>query len=247
MKLSYDGAWADLVGMWRASHSVLLIVAGAFLFLPDFLVGLVAPFPESDATTLREILQVMVAYIRGNAPLLLAVQLIGLFGSIVIYVLLLDRRRPTVADALRYAAALFLPVFVAVWLGNLASLLLLFSLILPALYLSARLAVTQPLMAERDLRNPLDGLTASFAMTRGNGWRIVGLLLIVLIVAQIALSAVTFVVGGIFAFFASSEISIAISALLDAAASMIIGLLLLLVSAAIYRQLSATPQPAAGS
>lgn len=196
MKISYSDWWDDIVALLRANARILTAVAGAFVFLPVLVAGLflteMAPLPEN--ATLNDVVERSLAYYRENWLPVLAVMLVTTLGQLLIFIVLLDRARPRVADALRLAAPAFLPFFIV---GILTSLIIGLGGMLffvPALYLIGRVQLSGPaLVAER--LNPLQAIARSFALTKGQGWRIFFFAFLVFLVAKVIQRATVGVVG----------------------------------------------------
>jgi len=249
--LSWDAAWQDVVLMARAGGANVLVIAGVFYLLPTLAIELWLPLPQLKSLDWDGIRQLN-DFLVENAPLLLVTTLAGWFGTAAIYRLLLDNRRPTVGEALKAATALFISVVLLNWLTGFALLLGLFAFIIPGIYLLGRTAVAVPALMAENIPNPIAAFNRSLELTRGNGWRTVGLILIVVVVAEIASSAVQFVVGILVGAVTSGEVERGLIALLAAGLTTLQGLLFVVLSTAIYRQLadfhpSARPRPAAGS
>lgn len=241
-KFSYDAVWADLVSMTRTNASLLIALAGVFLLLPSFAKLLFAPPPPFSFDL--NAMKAMNEYFRDNVGLLFLLNIPIWLGSAAILALLLDPRKLTVGEALAGSLALLLSVVLLTWITQFAIYGGFLLLVLPGLYLVGRLATAVPaLMAER-LRNPITALKRSLDLTRGSGWRIAGLVAIVWGVAYILAVAISTVLGIILTLAIPAVGQPAALALLGAALEAGIALLMLLLGAAIYRQL-APAQPVA--
>lgn len=243
-KLSYDATWTDLVAMTRANASVLAILAGAFLFLPNFAQLLLAPMPEPKTFDWNAI-KAFNEYFRENMVVLLLCKLPVWFGTAGLFALLLDPRRPTVGEALHSALLLLLSAIVLDWLTQLATFGGFLLLIIPGVYLVGRFALAAPAQMAERLRNPLAAIRRSFILSRGNGWRIVGLLLLMAVVTIIAGKAITSVIGIVLALTLPKSMDIVMQNLLQAGVAAATALVVILFCAAIYRQLAPTVAPVA--
>ncbi len=238
-RLSYDAAWADVVAMFRANRALLATVAGSFLFLPGLARLLWAPMttlPTPDA----EGIALINAYLRDNLGLLFVTQLAIWLGTAALLLLLIDRGKSTVGEAIKSAATLLLGFIVIDWLAQFAVFFAgLFLFVLPGIYLLGRLSVAGPALVAERIANPLTALQRSFDLTRGNGWRVAGLVLLVWSVAFICGFALTAVLGSLVQLILPDEPATAVVATLQAAVGAGTSLALILLAAALYRQLNA--------
>ena len=242
-KISYDAVWADLVSMARTNASVLSVLAGVFLLLPNFAQLLFAPPPEFEHFDLNAV-KAMNDYIRENIVVLILCNLPVWLGSAAILALLLDPRRLTVGEALTGSLALLISVILLNWITQFAIYGGFVLLILPGIYLVGRLAAAAPAQMAERLRNPITALKRSLELTRGNGWRIAGLVLLIAVVATIFTAAINFVLGIVVTLLVPASALPASAALLRSVLGAATALLILLLGAAIYRQL-APANPAA--
>ena len=247
MTFSYDRVWADVVAMVRANGTLLATLAGAFLFLPSFALWLFAPMPEPPSGggggDGGEGLRFLSEYYRTNWPGLLLVSAIGTFGQAAIVSLLLDRDRPTVGEALAKAGRLFPMYFL---LGLMTSLIMGMGfalLFVPGIYLLGRLTVAAPVMIGENVANPVEAIRLGWNYTKGLGWRIAGLVLLIGIVGWIGFSATTSVVGVVAGLVLPSEASAVVKAAADALGGAALALLVAVLTAAIYRQLRGGDAP----
>lgn len=235
--LSYDDTWADLVAMARSNASVLLVLAGVFLLLPSFAQALFAPPPRVESIDWNAV-QTLNTYFQENMLTLLACQLPVWIGSAAILLFLLEPGRLTVGQALSSAAALTLSIVVLNWLLNLAVFGGFLLFLLPGIYLLGRLSLAAPVQMVERLRNPLTPLTRSMALTRGNGWRIAGLVLLISVVATVFASALNAVLGVGLSLLLPDSVGPTIATLIRSAIGAVSALLILLLNAALYRQLA---------
>lgn len=234
-KLSFDAAWADLVAISKTNASVLAILAGAFLLLPNFAELLFAPSPNIKSLDLHGLRQ-MEEYYQQNALVLLLCNLPVWLGSAAILSLLLDPRRLTVGDALKSGLRLLPSVVVLNWLTQFMIVSGLLLLLVPGLYLIGRLMLAAPAQMAERIGNPFRAIGRSFALSTGNGWRIAGFVALVVVVAIIVASAANAVFGIVFSLVLPKDVLGEVLALLRSAIAATTALLLLLVGAALYRQ-----------
>ncbi|HEX6376590.1 MAG TPA: hypothetical protein VFZ91_12820 [Allosphingosinicella sp.] len=235
MKFSYSAVWADLMSLLRAHASLIATVAGVFIFLPALLVAHFLPQPVTqDFSRLGE---VWTEYLGANWHWLILNALVSMTGQIAI-LMLVFRRGITVGGAIAAALAL-LPFFFLTAL--LSSILIGFGfvlLIVPGLYLLGRLGPVNAVVVAEERRNPIDALTRCFALTKGHGWAVLGLILLVAIAAAVAIGVATTLLGILFVLVAGRDLGALLALIVSAAGNAALVTLLLLLGAAIYRQLS---------
>ncbi len=239
MTFSYDRAWNDMARMARAHSEFLAILTGLFMMVPDFVRNLFLPVPII-ATFDDEGIKAVQAYFLDNSGWLFLINLPVLLGSATILNLLLDAKRPTVGQALA-TSFVMLPSVLAL---NLLTQFAIFGgflmFIVPGLYLIGRLSVASAWqMAHRNM-NPLTAFARSMAMTRGHGWAITGIVLLFVVVSAIVARAAGAVLGIILSFVIPAMSLGSVAAFLSAILSSLILFVLLLLAAAIYRQLAAS-------
>ena len=145
--------------------------------------------------------------------------------------------RSTVDEALRVALRLLPVFFAAEIIGNLALGAGIALLIVPGIYLLGRLATVGPLVVARRMTNPITAIGDGWRMTEGRGWRIAGLVVLVGLVAWITLSAVSSVLIVIGSLTVPEGSRSMIAGLTNALSSAGLSTLMVVLGAAIYRQL----------
>ena len=244
MKLSYSAVWNDVMAMLRPNVAVLAAIAGAFLFLPALLLGHFLPPRDPDPA---RPLAGMIEHIGANWPWHLLANIVNMAGAIAMLLLLLDRGGRTVGNAIG-AAVLILPFY---FLASLLSMLIvgvgLVLLIVPGLYLYGRLAVIGPVVVAEGLRNPINAVRRSFEVTRSNGWRVLGLVVLIALAGVIVSYALTAVLGTVFYLLAGQDTGRLLVLILNSLAAAALSTLLLVLSAAIYRALAATGPSTSGT
>jgi hypothetical protein len=236
-KFDMGAAWDDATALVRAHLPLTGILAGLFFFLPGMVVALLGPVPLAPPAnaTPEQLSEMLMADLRLQFPWLLAIVVASTIGSVAILRLWLARSGTSVGEALAFAF-LMLPTLVAIFLiqsfiFGIAFLLL----IVPAIYLIGRLAAVYPLLADRDLKNPVAALQGSWKLTEGNGWRVA--LFVILFV--VVLFVVTSIISGITGLFGQhGSFGYLIGSAINSAMSAAFGLFNTAVIASIYRQLT---------
>lgn len=235
MKFSYSAVWADTVALLRSHASLLLTVAGVFLFLPTLLVAHFLPQPE--ATSFERLAQLWGEYASANWHWLLLSRLIGMIGSIAI-LLLVFSRGITVGGAIAASLALLPAYFLASLLGSVAIFIGFLLLIVPGLYLMGRLGPLNAVVVAEGHKNPIAALRRCWALTQGQGWAVLGLFLIVALAAAIVVAVASNLLGIVFVLVAGRDVGALLTLIVATAGNAAMMTLVLVLAAAVYRQLS---------
>lgn len=236
MKFSYSQVWNDAVEMLRNNGAIVIALAGVFIFLPALVAAyfLTPPVPK----TLGEMLPMWVEYVKANGHWLLLERLFEMVGAISLLLLLLDARGRSVG-ALISAAVMILPFyFLATLLSSVLFAIGLMLFIVPGLYLLGRLAFVGPDVAIAGTRNPFAAITRSFAQTKGNGWAILGLLMLIAIPGTIIAGVAGMLLGLLFLAVAGQDVGAFLTQIVQALAGAVLGVVILAVIAALYRRLA---------
>jgi hypothetical protein len=210
-KLSIGTAWAEAAAFVRNERRLLAPVVLGLVMVPAVIASMVQPDaspgarPEPGGWMIVTLITLLAMIIGQLAIALLAT---GWRGSVGAAIGRGVKRLPTLILA---GFAIMIPIFIAMTVimllsgvepggdglgsrssaGPASSLLVL--LFVPAvLYLAVRLLPLVPIVANSD-HGPITALKRSFAMTRGNFWKLLGfvlLLAIAFLVAGVAISAV---------------------------------------------------------
>ncbi len=237
-KFNQNEVWADAVRLTRTHWPALIAIAGAFVFLPTLLVNHF--FPMGDPPTgpdLQPVVRFILDYYRENALPVVLQSLVVMTGSAAM-LRLVFAGGGTVGGALLFAIAL-LPVYsILVVLANLAIGIGLALLIVPGLYLWGRLLPAGPAMVAEERRNPFDALKRGFELTKGHGWLVVSLYLLVMIPGGILMLVVSQLTGIAFILAAGQPLGTLLGMIVLCALQALLTALLAMLSAAIYRALA---------
>jgi len=192
-----------------------------------------------------------------NWPLFLILSVAQFIGTLSLLALLTDRARPTVGEALQrglkstpsYLAAqilvaLFAGVVVGLPLGILGQfvppavvVLVGFFLIIVVLYLFVKFSLIAPVIAIENQLNPITAMRRSWALTKGNSFRLVGFFLLLIVAIGIVSVLVTSVLALVLSAFGESVANIG-NGIVSGLANAVVAALLLTVLAAVHRQLA---------
>jgi len=266
-KLDMGKAWTETTGLIGTNRDTIGAVAGLFFFLPSFALALLAPEvtnPEPiptagadpQAVMQAAIDQISTAY-TDNFLLFFVLSVVQFVGSLALLALLTDSARPTVGEALALAvksiptylgaqilSALAAGIVIGLPLGLMAAaapppvvVIAAFVLILLALYMFVKFSLIAPVIVIDGERNPVNALTRSWRLTKGNSFRIVAFMVLLFVTIGIIAALVSGIIGLVLSAGGTQVAQIGngvVSALVNAA----VGVIFLVVIAAIHRQLA---------
>lgn len=238
-KLDLSACWNDVMHLFRANRELLLGVAGVFVLLPGLAFALFVSRPENPAgAEIETLYRLMLEFYTDNVFWIILVGLANGFASVVMLVLILDSRKPSVGEAMRKGVSILLPYYALGILSNMMVFLGSLAFVLPGIYIFIKLVVAGPAMiAERSYNIPA-AMRRSWALTKGNSGRV---LLFVLVVAVTAffvyLTSVT-VIGLVIRLAVDGGLADTLTTLVDSVISMFLTVLMVCVYAALYRQLA---------
>lgn len=246
MTLDVAGVFADAWQMWKRDRELLLAVVGLFLFLPDLVIELyVPPMPVptgaiTDPAVMKSWWPQVEAWSSHYSPIVTIAGLAAMFGTLMIFTLYLDPRRPNARVALLRTLTLAPCYLLAALLISLAVNIGLLLFVLPGLYALGRLMLSVPALVADRTRGVLGAISRSLALTAGNGLVLAGFACIALF-AESLLSSPFHALGK--AMDGAPMANPVVAVLLDtgAAAGVAAGLLgAILIEVALYRRLAAS-------
>ncbi len=268
MKFDSNRGWQDTVASVAASRDLLFALAGVFLVVPNFAFALFFPQPVvPQGITAEQAAGIMQAYYVEAMPALIPVLLLQILGVMAMIVLMTDRSRPTVAQAIRAAAVSVLPfvagqLLVGMGLGLAAIFILViaelaggafvggaaYGLVLAMFaYIWSRTLLAAPVIVAEGQRNPLKALARSWSLTGASAGRIAAFM-ILLGIAMIVVAIVLTGAIGLVLSLAAGENAARIGAAL--VMSVVVGVIMVYFGAAvvaIHRQLAGPAGAAARS
>lgn len=239
-KLDYSRVWQETQAQLAAHREGVGAVSGLFLFLPDWIARLFAGQPDLEGVTKpAQILAAFQSFYLENWQLLLPTGLLGFFGAVTIYVLLTRNDLTTIGSALGKALALLPFYFIVQLAGGLAMLGGFLLLLLPGMYLSGRLTPLSAITVAETGRGFSGIFSRTLELTRGNGWSVFFLTLVVALVASLTAMIIGILVGLICRLLAGPDGVPFIETGIDAALGAVIATLMVSLTVAIYRHLAA--------
>ncbi len=235
--MTYDKIWEAAVSLLRVNRDHLLAVAGVFIFLPVLAMMLFFPMPKEMPIDPNGV-KAWTEYFEHYGNVLLLSNIIQTVGTGAVLTLLLRKQHLTAAQSIlngvRFLPGLFLYTLifgVAVGAG-------LFAFVIPGLYLIGRLVLGTCSIIHDHKMNPFSAFNASFSITRGRGWYIIGIILIIFAVLFIVTQSIMFVFGGLVAISLGAEAAKIVTAILQGLSSLAYSLIFSAVYAALYLRLS---------
>jgi hypothetical protein len=243
MKFSYTAVWQDVVALVRSHGALIAAIAGVFIFFPALLIAYLLPAPQP--TDPSQLIPRMVEYLTANWHWMLLQGLLAMLGSIAIFRLIFSRPGTSVGAAIAGALPLLISYFLAALLSGFIIGFGMLLLIVPGFYLFGRLAPLGALLVAEGQRNPLTAISRTFALTKGNGWAILGLVLIVAIAAVVVMLVINSLLGIVLILIAGQELGGLLVLIVTTLTSSALTVLFILLYAALYRRLSPTESAAA--
>lgn len=197
-KIDLNRVWDDARAMGAANKDLLAAISGMFVLLPSVVGGMLMKTPEAPPKDLpqEQMLRLYMQAYADNWAVLLGLSIAVAFGLLAMLVLLLRPERLTVGESLKAALLLIPGYFVANLVQGFAFGIGFILFILPGLYVISRLCLIAPVAAAEQRGNPIEQLQRSWALTRGNGWRII-LMLVVLYVTTYIIDIVASTLVGL--------------------------------------------------
>jgi len=222
MKLEMNRAWNDAVRLLNKSRDVILVVAGVFFFLPYFAFMLVGPDPMAGSNPAQplpaaETLDRLSHYYSQMWWAVVLISILQAVGVLGLLALLTDRRRPTVAEALKIGTTKVLPYIAAYLLLGMALAVVVLMLATVAAIAGAqwlvalivvvalvvwvalfvRFSLVGPALEKEGTGNPIGALGRSWTLTAGNGWRLFAFYALLFV----AMMVITMIVSGVLGLF----------------------------------------------
>ena len=237
LKFRYDDIWRDILALWTQHRAIAIPLIGVFSFLPAFAQLLFIPAPKIEALDWDGV-NLAMAYYEANVVPLMAIRMASLLGTAALIYIMLARDSGSVGEALMRALVMLPSLFLLSIILSFAVTTGLFALIVPGLYLLARLLLSEPAMILDKSYNPFDAMAKSLAMTAGQGWRICGIFCVFVLGVWIVVQAIAILatfVGKLLLPVAGMDM---LAAALGAVSASAFALVIALLTAVLYRRLS---------
>lgn len=232
-------AWRDVVNLIKSQQSLVALIAGLFVFLPNLAMGWFTPAPPvvPTGTDVTALIDVMGDYYVQVLPWMLGLAVVSTIGLLGLYHLWVAPRAMSVGAALGRSLAMTPAYLLATLLTAFPIALGFLLFVLPGIYLFARLSQIGPAMVARDSANPIAAIANSWAVTRGNGWRVAGFFVLLMVIAGIVYAITTGAVGGLLGVLMPADSAHWVLTPIVAALTAALTVFQAAVIAAVYRQL----------
>jgi len=233
--------WEDAGRLLTANAGLIFAIAGALLFLPGVIEARFFPPPPLPLSLAQsEVAEwnfQMRLYFESNWWWMLVFTTPYLVGTLALYLLMLSSRITVGAALGRAFAILTFYILLALMAGFVVGAgLMLF--IVPGIYLFGKLALATPILALETPYAPLTALRLSWQRTRRPWWT-AGILILIALTAFLVGLAINVGLGTVIMLLAGQTgIGALLLALVQSFASTLVAVLVIVVTAAIYR---ATP------
>lgn len=262
MKFDSNLAWQQATAAIRANREVLFALAGVFYLLPILAFSLLFPQPDPPAGADQQAMMAFATrYYAETLPVALPLGLVQAAGTLGLLTLLTDRTRPTVGEAIRLGFVALLPylgsqILFGFGAGSLALLALTIlgltgskalvsagfaAMVVIGIYLWARISLSAPVIAVEQVRGPVRALLRSWALTRGNGGRVLVFYALILLVFVILLTVVMALIGIVLALAMPAKPAAIVAAVISATLEAGMGLTFVAALAATHAQLAGDP------
>lgn len=226
MKFDFDKGWNEALGMIRSNFGLLAAIAGVLVFLPSAFAAIVFPSASLEASLegssqpeMDQLRAALVTLFSEYWWLFVAIFLLTSFAQLGMFALLRRRASPTVGEALAEGAKL-LPTFVGAYILQIIAIITPFVVLvsLPGaaglrmfalfgallaipltVYVSIKLSLVTAVIGIEGETNPIASLRRSWALTKGNSFRLLGFFLLIVVAAAILVLLAGWIIGVVFA------------------------------------------------
>ena len=239
-KLDFTAAWNDALALLKANLETILPIIGVLILLPSIIMGYMVPDPVIDPAAGDGGSAVLFQYLNDLGPWLLLSVILSILANATIYALIFNASRPTVGEAFAIGATFFVPMLLTALISSLAIGVGMIFLIIPGIYLAIKFSVAGPAIVAENIKNPIAALSRSWALTKGNSLYIFAFYLIIGIVGTIVLVVSSMIFSAIFGLVLPESAAMLVSLIVDSIFAAAFSAVILFITIAVYRQLSAS-------
>lgn len=235
---TFANVWEDAGRMLAANAGLLAAIAGVFLFLPAAIEARYYAAPAlpigSSAAEMADWQFLMGAYIRANWWWILLSSTAYFVGIVALYLLLLTPRI-TVGAAVAKAFGIMPLYIILAFIVGLAVFGGTMLLIVPGIFLMGKLVLSTPIMVAETPRSPFAAIRLSWARSTRPWWT-AGLVILVYFAAAFVTLAIRIGLGTVILLLLGPDgVGGLLLALLQALMATAVAVLVILVTAALYR------------
>lgn len=242
MRISYSAIWEDTVRLIRGHASLAAALAGVFLFLPALLIGHFLPMPQTGDP--NELFRLLGEHFAANFHWMMLSAILSMAGTLAILFLIFRGGGTSVGAAIAAGFALLLPYFLAVVLTGVPIAVGLTLFVVPGLYLMGRFLPLGPVMVAEGERNPISAIGRTWRLTKGHGWAITGVFLLVFVAGFVLASVIGAIIGLILYLALPEGLAAFIGLIVSTATSTALQVVMIFLYSAIYRTLAGRPAAA---
>jgi len=255
-------AWQRASATIRTNREVLFALAGVFFLLPTLAFSLLFPQPTPPAgADEAAMIQFAAAWYAQTMPVAIPIALVEAAGTLAMLTLMTDLSRPTVGQAIRagFITSAAMPVYIAgqLLLGfafGIAALVVagalglsgsqvlttagLIALVAGGAYVWVRTSLSAPVVAVERVLNPVRALRRSWALTRGQGMKLLVFYALILLVFAILLSIILALTGIVLALVMPAKPAALTAAVISAGLQSVMALTFIAALAAAHGQLA---------
>ncbi|MFY7838504.1 MAG: hypothetical protein ACOVQ0_19705 [Novosphingobium sp.] len=252
-------AWKSATRLVSANRDMLMAIAGVFFLLPSLAFSVFVPEPQMPpGTPPRAMMEMLTEAWTASLPLLVIVTLLQMAGTVTMLIVMTDRTRPTVGQAIHrgflalgpYVLAqiivggalgtgFLLLVSAAALTGQQAiAAVVIIGAFIAMIWSSLRMALVAPVLAIEAERNPINALKRSWALTSGNSGRLLAFFVLAGLLFAVVYGLAMMLVGVVLVLTTDGSVQQVLTAAVSS--SITAGALVYFVAmlAAVYRQLA---------
>lgn len=259
VRLDSSLAWKTATRLVATNRDVLIAIAGVFFLLPSLAFSVFVPEPQmAPGTPPGEMMEKIADMWTASMPLLIVVTLLQMAGTVTMLIVMTDRTRPMVGQAIRrgflalgpyvlaqimVGAALGMGFLVLVSAAALTGqqaigAVVVIGAFIAMIWCSLRMALVAPVLAIEAERNPVQALKRSWALTKGNSGRMLAFFMLAGLLFAVVYGLAMMLVGVVLVLTTDGGIQQVLTAAVSS--TLTAGALVYFVAilAAVYRQLA---------
>ncbi len=239
-ELDFTAAWNDGMALLKAHREAAIAIAGVFIFLPQLIFTYFYPQPAFEGSDINTMIEQLKVYQDKTFVWSLLTLVLSLFGVLAINFLSINRAEPAAGEAIILGTKHYLTMLAAIILLGIATAVGSIFLIVPGIYVFIKFSQVTAVIAAENQINPIEVMSRSWQITKGNSLRIFAFILIVEIVSVIAVLIFNMALGGGARLILPDSAGLFAVAFVTAFSGTVSTLIIIFVDMGIYRQLTAS-------